>query len=394
MRRAGPDDSPDVCIVNTCTVTSVADRKSRQQAARMVREFPRAEVYATGCYATADPADLEAVEGLQGVFGRNEWTALLHAIAGRPAGALTADFGPGVYPGRARAYLKIQDGCDSFCSYCILPHVRGKPRSNPLPRIQEQATELAASGYREIVLTGIHLGLYGRDLSGGSTLADAVRAVADVDGVERLRLSSLRPNEVCPDLLDAMIHPVVCPHLHLPLQSGDDDVLRRMNRRYTAREFLNAVKTARERLDNPAITSDVIVGFPGESDAAFAATLRVCEEARFSRLHVFPFSPRAGTPAAGMPQDLGPDEIKARAAELRDLGDRMASEWARGFVAAEVRVLFEQSTRNGRLSGYSDRYVRTVARADPELLGRVVPVRCESHRGPVLVGSVPSDTSA
>ncbi len=310
--------------------------------------------------------------------------------------SLTGDFGISSFSGRTRAFLKIQDGCDAGCSYCILPHVRGAPRSRPLADVHAEAERLAAAGFGEIVLTGIHLGFYGRDLPEHPTLPQAVTAVAETPGVERLRLSSIECNEVDDALLDAMQRPAVCPqatvapHLHLPLQSGDASVLRRMRRRYAPEEFLAVVERARERLDRPAITTDVMVGFPGETEAEFESTLEVCRRARFSRTHVFPFSPRPGTPAAEMPGRVPSEAVAERSARLRELARGMAADWAHSFVGTTVRVLFERCTSSGRLSGYTDRYVPLTAEGAPEQIGRALQVRVTAAAGAALLGRVQS----
>jgi threonylcarbamoyladenosine tRNA methylthiotransferase MtaB len=388
-RPAGPEDQPDACIVNTCTVTSVADRKCRQRIRQLGRKHSGARIFVTGCYATRDARELLAIGGVAGVYARDDWVGLLSSLAGvsePDAHALVrGDFGIESFNGRARAFLKIQEGCDSFCTYCIVPHVRGAPRSRPLTEVRAEADRLAASGFGEIVLTGIHLGLYGRDVPGGPGLCDAIRAVAETEGVERVRLSSLEPNEVDGRLLEAMQHPAVCAHLHLPLQSGDAQVLRRMNRGYTPENFLAAVRLARERLDRPAVTTDIMVGFPGETQQAFANTMSLCGEAVFSRLHVFPFSPRVGTAAAGMRSEITYEDLTARSRQLRELGRELACAWAASFVGQQVRVLFERHTSEGRLTGYTDRYVPFVASGPYALVGEVRYMTAADARGPALL---------
>jgi threonylcarbamoyladenosine tRNA methylthiotransferase MtaB len=389
--RANEADEPDLYVINTCTVTHASDRKCRQLIRRMVREHREARVFVTGCYATADPDALRAIEGVEGVFGRGDWDAMLGAILGRPipAGALPGGaFGITGFSGRARALMKIQEGCDFCCAYCIVPHVRGRPLSAPLSHVASEARSLADAGFKEIVLTGIHLGLYGRDLDGDVRLAEALACVAETPGVERVRLSSIEAFEVSERLLDAMQHPKVCPHLHLPLQSGDADVLRRMGRRYTAGEFLDAVGLARDRLDNPAITTDVIVGLPGETEAAFEHTLEVCRAAAFSRMHVFPFSLRAGTRAAEMPDRPHSRLVRQRATALGSLADDLSQEWAAGFVGRTVRVLFEEIDSDGRLAGYTDRYVRLSAAGSQCRLGELAHIHCTAARGGSLVGDI------
>ena len=316
---------------------------------------------------------------------------MLGEIAGAPLPKglrLEGAFGITRFGGRARALVKIQDGCDSGCAYCIVPHVRGAPQSRPLDEVVCEARSLAAQGFREMVLTGIHLGLYGRDLSAGVGLGDAVERVAALPGVERLRLSSIEAPEVTGRLLDAMQHPAVCPHLHMPLQSGSDGVLARMGRRYTAREFLGCVALAWKRLDRPAITTDVMVGFPAESAEEFEETLRVCREVRFSRMHVFPFSPRPGMRAAAMPGRVPAKVVKGRCVRLEELASAMAAEWAASFVGERERVLFEEQDADGRLWGYTDRYVRLSAAGGAEMLHSVRRVQCVAANGARLLGQI------
>lgn len=398
-RRAAEGSAAGLCILNTCTVTAGADRKGRQLAARLVRENPGARVFVTGCYATAAPGQLARIPGVEGVFGREDMASLLEAVHGgplpepvRPAGG---DFGISSFSARSggserrtRAFLKIQDGCDAGCSYCILPHVRGVPRSRPLADVRAEAERLARAGFAEIVLTGIHLGFYGRDLSERPILAEAVTAVAQTPGVEHVRLSSIESNEVDEPLLDAMQHPAVCPHLHLPLQSGDAQVLERMRRPYTPEAFLAVVERARERLDRPAVTTDVMVGFPAETDEQFEHTLALCRRARFSRTHVFTFSPRPGTAAAGMAGRVPAAAASERSARLRELARRMAADWAQTFIGQTVPVLFERCTPSGRLHGYTDRYVPLTAAGSPAHVGHIVAVEATAQAGAALLGHV------
>jgi threonylcarbamoyladenosine tRNA methylthiotransferase MtaB len=257
FRHSEDGQRADVCVLNTCTVTAVADRKGRQLAARLARRNPGARLFVTGCGAATDRERLAAVEGVEAVFGREEWDGLLRALGGHEAAEGAAcslaagGFGIRSFAGRARAFLKVQEGCDAACSYCILPRVRGTSRSRPLDDAAAEAGRLVEAGFAELVLTGIHLGLCGRDLPGGEGLAGLVRAVAAVPGLGRLRLSSVEVAEVDGDLLDAMRHPAVCAHLHIPLQSGDPEVLRQMNRRYGPEEFLRAAELARARAHRP-----------------------------------------------------------------------------------------------------------------------------------------------
>jgi len=377
--------------VNTCTVTAVADRKGRKLAARLVRENPGARVFLTGCGVDAGHEGLASVAGISGLFGRAEWPDLVRVAAdgAAPTGdVLEGDFGIRSFSGRARAFLKVQDGCDAFCSYCILPYVRGRPRSRPLADVRAEARRLAKAGFAEIVVTGIHTGFYGRDLPERPSLAQAVLAVAETDGVQRVRLSSVEAHEVTDELLETMAHPAVCAHLHLPLQSGDAEVLRRMGRSYRPSEFLRTVARARAALDRPAVTTDVMVGFPGEGDAAFERTVEFCRATRFSRTHVFPFSPRPGTRAASMAHRPPADVVRERGRILRGLANELAADWADSFLDRRERVLIERHGPAGRLCGYTDRYVRLTAAGPPEMVGRVAHVHCTARKGISLAGTL------
>jgi threonylcarbamoyladenosine tRNA methylthiotransferase MtaB len=380
----------DIVLVNTCTVTAAADRKSRHAAYRAARRHPGARVFVTGCGASTVGRELHAAGAASGAYSRDQWDEPLHAVVGgptAPTGIPRGDFGIAGFPGRARAFLKVQEGCDGACSYCIVPATRGPSRSRPPDEAREEAARLVSAGFRELVVTGIHLGRYGWDLDGHTRLPDLVHCLAEVDGLERLRLSSVQPQEVDQLLLEAMRHPVVCPHLHLPLQSGDARVLLRMNRPYSPRQFLDVVALVRERLDRPAITTDVIVGFPGESAAAFANTVDVVRHARFCRVHVFPFSPRPGTPAARMPGRVPARQVGERARRLRAVAEALAQQWATSFVGSRVRVLLERR-QAGLLAGYTDRYVRACAPGQPDRIGDLVTVRVTAREGTSLTGRV------
>lgn len=389
--QAARDEPASLCIVNTCTVTGRSDRKCRQIASRLVREHPGAQVFVVGCGAEACPEEFARIRGVSGVYPRARWREMLRAIAGARSTVdelLEGDFGITGCAGRARALLKIQDGCDRFCSYCIVPHVRGAPRSNPLPEVRQEAERLAAAGFKEIVITGIHLGYYGRDLGSKIGLADAVRAVADVPEVERVRLSSVKADEVGAELLEAMPHPSVCPHLHVPLQSGDDEVLRRMRRGCSTARFVETVEAARAALDNPAITTDVIVGFPGETEEQFRNTVSLCRDIGFARIHIFPFSPRQGTAAARMNGRPEHQTVRSRVGVLERLAAELARRWAAGFVGRVVRVLCEEACEADRLAGYTDRYVRALIQGSEQYVGRLTRVRCTGSEMGTILGEI------
>jgi threonylcarbamoyladenosine tRNA methylthiotransferase MtaB len=386
-------DPADLYIVNTCTVTAVADEKCRKEIRRAHRANRAARLIVTGCAARTEPERFAPIPGVTAVLARER-------IAG-----LTAWLGNGAEPeerdvftmeisrfaGHTRAFLKIEDGCDAGCAYCIVPHARGRVRSRPLQAVKAEARRLADAGHIEIVLTGIHLGFYGRDLDGEVGVPDAVRALLETPGVQRVRLSSLEALELSEDLLDiAASDPRLCPHFHLPLQSGDDAILKAMRRRYTVGEFLRVLDRVRLRLDRPSFTTDVMVGFPGENDAQCENTLRVCRQAGFSRIHIFPFSPRPGTLAAAMPDPVRSDVIHDREGQLENLAAQLAVEYKRQFFGEIVLPLAEQrrDRESGLLTGWTERYLKTIFKGPDGLKGKIVAVKVESATAELIRGSV------
>ena len=383
-------ERPGVVIINTCTVTARADEKCRKAVRRARRSSPEATLIVTGCAAVTSPEVHRAMPEVDLVLTKSRMARVESVlVGGAPREGDVFNLRISAFAGHTRAFLKVQDGCDAFCAYCIVPYARGAPRSRPLSEIAEEVRRLVDHGHREIVLTGIHLGLYGRDL-GAAGLCDAVRAALSVRGLARLRLSSIEGPEVPGELLDLMAdEPRLCPHLHLPLQSGDDDVLAAMNRRYTSGAFLNVVEEARRRLDRPAITTDLMVGFPGESDAQFENSMRVCREAAFSRMHVFRYSPRPGTPAAE--REPVPASV-AREREIRALAlaRELALDYRRGFVGQEVMPLVEarRDRETGHLAGFTPRYVTVRFPGPDEWMNHFVPVHVTSADDEGLTGDV------
>jgi len=344
-RDAAAGEPADLCVVNTCTVTAEGDAKSRQVIRRLARENPAARIVVMGCYATRAPDEVASLPGVTDVITDKrelpDWLARF-GVADVPTGISQ-------FQGRSRAYVKVQDGCLLRCSYCIIPHVRPPLTSRPLPLILDEVRRLRDHGYREIVLTGIHLGHYGVEGNWGKSKSEwtrlwhLVREIACIEGDFRVRLSSLEATEVTRELVQVMAdYPEkICPHLHLCLQSGSDAVLRRMRRRWSARMFLERCEMVRRSLDQPAFTTDVIVGFPGETDEDFEQTCRLVREAGFSKIHIFPFSPRRGTPAAEMP-DRVPDHVRAaRGKQLAAIERELREEYFRSLIGRNLRVLLE-----------------------------------------------------
>jgi len=375
--EAGSFDEPcDVYVINTCTVTGTGDKKSLQAVRRAQRLNPSADIVICGCLAQRDGAALMEETGARLIIGtskRAEVVTLLHKAQDENISICAvedvrkASFEP-LYitrqEGRTRAVLKIQEGCDRFCTYCIIPYVRGGIRSRAIDEIRLETERLSAAGYREIVLTGIHLTSYGRDLRDGTSLIDAIRAVHGVSGVERIRLGSLEPviaDEAFAKALGEM--PKVCPQFHLALQSGCDSVLKRMHRRYDTAAFRASVQALRSVFPDLALTTDVLCGFPGETAEEHQATLDFCREMAFSRMHVFPYSEREGTPAAVMAGAVPRRIREDRARELIALGSEMAEAYKKGQVGTVRNVLFE-TYEDGFSAGYTMEYMRCVARGD------------------------------
>lgn len=402
---AAPFSAPcDVYVVNTCTVTGTGDKKSRQMIRRAAREHPGAAIVVTGCLAQRAAQELAAMPGVRLVLGtqrRGEIAELLAAalrqeeplIAVAPLGrdtpfeALTVRGSEG----RTRATLKIQEGCQNGCAYCIIPSVRGPVRSRPLPDIASEAMRLAEAGFGEIVVTGIHLASYGRDFGDSVGLLDALRAVARTPGVRRVRIGSLEPAIVTEAFARGLKElPAVCPHFTLALQSGSDTVLARMGRRYDTAGYRRAVEALRACYPDAVIASDILCGFPGETQAEFAQTRDFLREIGFARIHVFPYSPREGTRAARMPGQVPKSVREARAAELIALGAQLEAAYLSRWVGRTCEVLFEESHPLGA-QGYTAEYVRVAAGGTP---GRFAAVKMERVNNSILEGSLVREEKA
>ncbi|HUE70012.1 MAG TPA: tRNA (N(6)-L-threonylcarbamoyladenosine(37)-C(2))-methylthiotransferase MtaB [Pirellulaceae bacterium] len=362
FQDAGGDETADLCLVNTCTVTHEGDAKSRQAIRRLARENPDARIVVMGCYATRAPDELAKLPGVAEVLtDKREIPDLLMRF-----GVVDLPNGISRFSGHHRAFLKVQDGCLLRCSYCIIPYVRPHVASREPAHIEAEVLRLLDRGYREFVLTGIHLGHYGVEQNRGRPkdqwlrLSHLVRRLAELPGNFRLRLSSIEATETTRELIAVMAEfpRKVAPHLHVCLQSGSDAVLRRMRRRWSSRMFLGRCDLVRESLDLPALTTDVIVGFPGETDADFEATLRVCREAGFSKIHIFPFSPRKGTPAAEMPDQIPPGLKAERVQRLTELAEELRQAYARQLIGRRLSLLVEGVTADAvpHWAGTSCRY--------------------------------------
>lgn len=390
FQEAAEDESADLCIVNTCTVTNEGDSKSRQVIRRLARDNPDSRIVVMGCYATRAPDELAVLPNVSEVVtDKRELPDMLGRF-----GVVDIPTGISEFGNRHRAYVKVQDGCLLRCSYCIIPHVRPDLTSRPQVQIFDEVRRLVDNGYREIVLTGIHLGHYGVDWNWDKPkeewirLASLVREIAEIPGDFRIRLSSIEATEVTRELIEVMAEfpQKVCPHLHICLQSGSDEILRRMKRRWSTRTFINRCNLVRDNLDLPSFTTDVIVGFPGESEEHFQQTIDTVTEVGFSKIHIFPFSARRGTPAADYPDQLSKKEKQARGKELAAVEQRLRKDYFGQLVGRKLRVLIESPVQDDSVSGGSTlavsgtscRYAPVQMNGDESLIGQLIDVEIQS----------------
>lgn len=385
----------DAYLINTCTVTSTGDGKSMKTIRRTAREHPQADIIVTGCLAQKD-AQRVAIEGVRLVIGaarRAEVVALFEQAKAQESCLIAVEnlknipferLQVGKHEDKTRAVMKIQEGCDRYCAYCIIPYVRGPVRSMPIEDVRAEAQRLADAGYREIVLTGIHLASYGRGTQ--DTLIDAIRAVSEPEGVARVRLGSLEPLLITPEFLQEAVQcEKLCPQFHLSMQSGSAGVLKRMHRRYTPDEYANACELLRGAFPGCAITTDIITGFPGETEEEYLETEEFVKKINFARIHVFPYSRREGTVADRMPGQLSDTIKQARAKRLIAVGNTLEENYVKETVGKEEEVLFETTGEDGLSVGYTRSYVRVRAKAQP---GELKKVKILSADGKTAFGEV------
>lgn len=380
--RADTNENPDFIIVNSCTVTSESSRKSRQTVRKLKSRFPSSHLVLIGCYSQGFPDEASRLKEADIILGNTDYeqfadTLLEYSLNNSRTVRVSEHKRdekfdtPAVcrFSDRTRAEVKIQDGCNRFCSYCIIPKCRGRVRSKTTEEIKSEVEALSANGYKEIVLVGINLSAYGQDI--GTTLADAVKAVQDIDGIERIRLGSLEFDQISDEtLLKLKSCSKFCPQFHLSLQSGCDKILKAMNRHYTASEYYDFTEKIRNTFDDPSITTDIIVGFPGETEEDFNETVKFVKSVRFAKAHVFPFSERAGTPAAKMEGRLEKSVKEDRCRLLISICDSQEDEFIRSQVGKTVRVLFETFS-NGESEGYTDNYLRVKVESENDLRNSV-----------------------
>jgi len=376
----------DVYVINTCTVTGLGDRKSRQMIRRAYRNNPDAVIAVVGCYAQRASEEVLSIPGVNLVLGTKDRDKIVDLVeqvraTGSSINAVSdimtvrefEEMPITSYEGKTRAVLKIQEGCNQFCAYCIIPYARGPVRSRNPESVLSEVRRLTEAGFKEFVLTGIHVTSYGRDLE-GTDLLSLIESVHSIDGVKRIRLGSLEPTFITREFaIRAKDLPKLCQHYHLSLQSGSDSTLRRMNRKYTTEQYKNAVDLLRSFMPYVAITTDIMVGFPGETDEEFNETMNFVKDIAFSRIHVFQYSPRKGTRAAGFPDQISADIKEQRSHALIKLGEQLERAYIESFIGKKEEVLFEEENKDNRnlCVGYTEHYIRVAAEADRDVLNEI-----------------------
>jgi len=376
----------DIYIINTCTVTHKADRDSLYHINRAHRQNPKAKIIVTGCLAELDGADISRQPGVHLIVknkNKNRIPELLNELNAQTRKRINAQTyitnkGISYFEGHTRAFLKIQDGCNNFCSYCKVPLVRGKSRSKPLGEIIKEAKCLVENGYKEIVLTGICLGSYGRDLKTRRDLVDIIDAIEGIDGLLRVRLSSIEAADISDRLIRKMsCSKKLCRHLHIPIQSGDDKILKKMNRGYSSKSYSRLFRKIKSAVPEIAITTDVLVGFPGEKERNFLHTAGLLKEILPLRVHIFPYSPREYTPAYNFPDKIKPETVRERISKLKETAQECAYIYRKKFLGKKIEALIEDKVQENPLlwEGYTDNYIRVCVKSDRNLKNQVVSLR-------------------
>ena len=368
------DDISDVCVVNTCTVTNMSDRKSRHILRRVKVLNPNAIIVATGCYAQVYKKELEEMPEIDIVLGNEEKADIVHFVEQYQNEKKKIvqiqdinqekefeEMGEITYTEKTRAVIKVQDGCNQFCSYCIIPYARGRVRSRKIENVVKEIKKIAERGIKEVVITGIHLASYGKDFNDGTSLIDLLEEINKIDGICRIRLGSLEPKIINEKFMDRLIKlEKICHHFHLSLQSGSNKTLKRMNRKYTTEEFKNIVEILRKYYDDVILTTDIIVGFPGENEEEFEETYNFLKEIKFYKMHVFPYSPRKGTVAEKMPEQVDGNIKEKRSKKLIEMSEQNQKGYNKKLIGKEVEVLFEEEEKKDNeifYKGHTSNYI-------------------------------------
>lgn len=398
--KAETEDYADVYVINTCTVTHMSDRKSRQYIRRMKKKNPDAIIAVVGCYSQVSPEEILSIDEVNLVMGTNDRKKIVEEVkkidASRKVSTVDDIMKVKAFEeieinktnGKTRAFMKIQDGCDRYCSYCIIPYARGRVRSRDLESIVKEVENLASNGYKEVVLTGIHVASYGKDIKDSDIkLLDVIKQINDIEGIERIRLSSVEPILFTDEFVEAVsTMDKVCPHYHLSLQSGCDETLKRMKRRYTTEEYKAIVDRLRAAIPNVSITTDVIVGFPGETNEEFDKTYEFLKDIELTHMHVFKYSPRKGTPAATMENQVDPSTKHDRSEKLLQLNEENFNKFGQKMLDKEFNVLFEQKVGDNKYEGLTENYVKVIAESDNDISEQILKVKIKDVKNEFLEG--------
>ena len=398
--KAETEDYADVYVINTCTVTHMSDRKSRQYIRRMKKKNPDAIIAVVGCYSQVSPEEILSIDEVNLVMGTNDRKKIVEEVkkidASRKVSTVDDIMKVKAFEeieinktnGKTRAFMKIQDGCDRYCSYCIIPYARGRVRSRDLESIVKEVENLASNGYKEVVLTGIHVASYGKDIKDSDIkLLDVIKQINDIEGIERIRLSSVEPILFTDEFVEAVsTMDKVCPHYHLSLQSGCDETLKRMKRRYTTEEYKAIVDRLRAAIPNVSITTDVIVGFPGETNEEFDKTYEFLKDIELTHMHVFKYSPRKGTPAATMENQVDPSTKHDRSEKLLQLNEENFNKFGQKMLDKEFNVLFEQKVGDNKYEGLTENYVKVIVESDKDLSEQILKVKITDVKNEFLEG--------
>ena len=382
-------EKADIYIINTCTVTNMSDRKSRHMLRKMKEQNQEAIIVAVGCYAQVAKEEIEKIPEIDLVLGNNEKVKIVELVEKylkdhKKQATLDdvmhstefSDFGDITYTEKTRAVIKIQDGCDRFCSYCIIPYARGRVRSRKPENIISEITKIAKEGIKEIVITGIHIASYGKDFKDEYRLINLLEELNKIEGIERIRLGSLEPLLITDEFLERLSKlQKICHHFHLSLQSACNDTLKRMNRRYTIEQFIEITKKLRKVYDDVMLTTDIIVGFPGETDEEFNKTYEKLKEIKFYKTHVFPYSPRKGTKAAIMPQQINGKIKEERSKKLIELSNKYQKEYNEKYLSQNVDILFEEC-KDGIYKGHTGNYILAHCKTNKNLENKIIKAKC------------------
>ena len=396
------EENPDVCIVNTCTVTNMSDRKSRQVLRRIKEKNSNSIIVAVGCYAQVAKDELEKIEEIDLVLGNNEKNEIVKYVEEfekqrKRISEITdvlhqkefLDFGPTTYTEKTRAVIKVQDGCDRFCSYCIIPYARGRVRSRNPKKIIEEITKISQKGIKEVVITGIHIASYGKDFKEDYKLIDLLEEINKIKDIKRIRLGSLEPTIITNEFISRLTKlEKVCHQFHLSLQSGCDETLKRMNRKYNTEEFRNVVKILRDNYEDVILTTDIIVGFPGETDEEFNNTYKFLKDISFYKMHVFKYSQRKGTKAAIMENQIDGNIKEIRSKKLINLSNNNQLNYNKQYIGKTVEVLFEEKDDKGYFKGHTKNYILVKTKSNKNLENNIVAVKIEDAEIENIIGKV------